>query len=145
MFNEKPFVQLMQSLKNCNEEDIPTSALLEMEGKTFGPFNNEVYKEKSHLFHAEILAIDNALKEMKLMDFKNTKAVLYSTLEPCCLCLSFASLTRVSKIIYYAEDKKFGGTARIFTLDSAFYRPELIFIEKEEVKILLNNFFKSKR
>lgn len=145
MFNNKPFLQLIKSLESKHPEDIPTAALLDVDGKIFGPFNNEVYKKKSHLFHAEILAIQEALKEMATLDFKGREAVLYSTLEPCCMCLSFASLTRISRIIYYTQENKFGGVNRIFTLTSAFFKPEIIFIEKDEIKTLLNNFFKAKR
>lgn len=145
MFNEKPFESLIKSLQNCSMQDVPASALLMIEDKAFGPFNNAVYEKRSHLFHAEILVIEHALKEMNIMDFKDYKAILYSTIEPCCMCLAFASLTRISKIIYYADENKFGGVSRIYTLGSAFFRPELLCMEKKEVKTLLNDFFKSKR
>lgn len=135
----------MESLKTISPLDIPVSALITIEDKVYGLSNNEVYIKNNHLFHAEILAISKTLKKLKIMDFRNHKATLHSTLEPCCMCLSFASLVRVSKIIYYAEDVKFGGTARIYTLNSAFTKPEILYIEKEEVRILLSKFFKNKR
>ena len=145
MFNQNPFNILLKELEGCNGGDFPVASFIEVDGVSFKPFTNQVYLHKSHLNHAEILAINYVLKELKIMDFKNHNAVLYSSLEPCCMCFAFASLVRISKIVYYAEDVKFGGTARIFTLNSAFTKPEILFIEKDEIKILMNNFFKSKR
>lgn len=145
MFNDQAFEILLQSLKSCSKDDVPIASFINVNGVNFKPFTNEVYKCGSHLNHAEILAINHALNELKVMDFKNHNAVLYSSLEPCCMCFAFASLVRISKVIYYAEDIKFGGTARIFTLNSAFTKPEVLFIEKDEVKTFMNNFFKTKR
>jgi tRNA(Arg) A34 adenosine deaminase TadA len=61
------------------------------------------------------------------------------------MCLAFACLARVGKIVYYAEDKKFGGVSRIFALNSAFAKPEIVFMEREEAIVALRNFFKNKR
>lgn len=145
MFEDKGFKIIMEALKLTYKEDFPVSSVLEVEGVFYKPFTNAVYKEKNHLNHAEILAINNALNELKIMDFKGKKATLYSSLEPCCMCLSFASLVRISKIIFYASDAKFGGTSRIYNNNSSFTKPEMLFIEKEEIKILMNKFFKTKR
>jgi tRNA(adenine34) deaminase len=145
MFNDEPFKILLNALKNQEEVDVPIASFLEVDGKIFPPFVNQVYKDKNHLHHAEILAINHALKTLEMVDFKSSNATLYSSLEPCCMCLAFACLTRVKKIIFFAEDDKFGGTNRIFTLNSAFTKPEILCIEKEEVKTLMNKFFKTKR
>ena len=141
MFEDKGFKIIMETLKTVSKEDFPVASVLEVDGVFFKAFSNEVYLKKNHLNHAEILAINDALQALKIMDFKGKKATLYSSLEPCCMCLSFASLVRVSKIIFYAYDKKFGGTGRIYTQNSSFTKPEILCIEKEEVKFLMYNFF----
>ncbi len=146
MFNEKPFKTLLLKLYEVKQgEDVPIASFLEVDGKQFEVFSNEVYKNGNHLHHGEILAIQNCLQQMEISDFKNHDATLYSSLEPCCMCLAFASLVRIKKVVFFAEDSKFGGTNRIFTLNSAFYKPEILFIEKEEIKTIMNNFFKTKR
>lgn len=145
MFVDSGYEIILKSLQKANINEVPVSSFVNINGINFKPFTNKVYTNKSHLKHAEILAINYALKKLGVMDFKNHNATLYSSLEPCCMCLSFACLVRVSKIIYYAEDKKFGGIERVFTLNSTFYKPEFLFIEKEEVKKYMNNFFKNKR
>ena len=145
MFNDNAFKILLNQLEHVNKLDFPVSSFVEVDGSSFKAFSNEVYQSQNHLNHAEILSINYALNKMNIMDFKNHNAILYSTLEPCCMCFAFACLVRVSKIVYYSEDKKFGGTARIFTLNSAFTKPEVLFIEKDEIKVLMNQFFKSKR
>jgi tRNA(adenine34) deaminase len=145
MFNNKPFELILQTLNQTPQEDFPVASFLEVDGVYFKPFTNKVYKDKSHLKHAEILAINYTLKKLKIMDFKGKKAILYCSLEPCCMCFSFASLVRISRVVCFAKDDKFGGSGRIFTLNSSFTKPEFIFIEKEEIKTLMNNFFKQKR
>jgi tRNA(Arg) A34 adenosine deaminase TadA len=145
MFDEKPFKMLIESIKNTPLEDFPVASFMNVEGLDFPVFTNRVYKDGSHLHHAEILAINQALKQLKIMDFKGLNAILYSSLEPCCMCLSFASLVRVSRVIFYAEEAKFGGVKRIFTQNSSFTKPEILFIEKEELKPIMSNFFKQKR
>jgi tRNA(adenine34) deaminase len=145
MFKDEAFKILLKTLKLCPREDFPVASFVNVDGVNFTPFTNQVYQNKNHLNHAEILSINYALNQLNIMDFKNYKATLYTTLEPCCMCLSFAALVRISKIIYYAEDLKFGGISRIFTLNSAFTKPEVLFIEKDEIKTLMNNFFKNKR
>ena len=145
MFDNEAFNILYKSVQQTNPEDVPVSSFVKVNGHNFKVFNNTVYKDKNHLNHAEVLAITHTLKELNIMDFKGLKATLYSTLEPCCMCLSFASLVRISKIIYYAQDNKFGGTKRIYNLNSAFTKPEILYIEKEEIKDIMKNFFKSKR
>lgn len=145
MFNNEAFEILLKELKNSPREDFPVASFVKVGNKNFQPFTNKVYKLQNHLNHSEILSITHTLKSLNIMDFKGFEAILYTTLEPCCMCLAFASLVRVSKIVYYAEDIKFGGVARIFTLNSAFTKPEILFIEKEEIKTIMNNFFKTKR
>ena len=145
MFIDSGYTILSRILSKSDPKEVPIASFISVDGTDYKPFTNDVYNGKSHLKHAEILAINYALQKLKVMDFKNHKATLYSSLEPCCMCLSFACLVRVSKIVYYCEDKKFGGTARVFTLNSAFTKPEVLFIEKEEIKQIMSNFFKTKR
>ena len=145
MFEDKGFELLKQTLEHGVTQDLPIAAVLSVEGKFYTPFKNEVYLHKSHLHHAEVLAINHALKELDRMDFKGLNATLYSSLEPCCMCLAFACLVRIKKVVFYAWDGKFGGVERIFTLNSAFTKPEIICIEKPEIKTLMNNFFLDKR
>lgn len=145
MFKDKNFGRILETLQTAPKEDVPIAAFLEVDGVAYRGFTNEVYQCGSHLNHAEILAINHVLKELKIMDFKNHKAILYSSLEPCCMCLAFSSLVRISQIVYYAEDLKFGGVGRIYTLNSSFTKPDFLFIEKDEVKKLMGDFFKNKR
>jgi tRNA(Arg) A34 adenosine deaminase TadA len=145
MFKDDIFPLLLENLKNSLPIEIPVSAVLEVNGKLYKVYNNNVYTTQNHINHAEILAINDALTSLHVMDFKNFDATLYSTLEPCCMCLSFASLVRVKRILYYLNDPKFGGVSRIYALNSSFTKPDILCIEREEVKNIMQNFFKDKR
>ena len=56
--------------------------------------------------HAELLALRQAAKKIKNWRLINT--TLYTTLEPCPMCLSAAQAFRVSSIVYGAPDLRLG-------------------------------------
>lgn len=56
--------------------------------------------------HAELLALRQAAKKVKNWRLINT--TLYTTLEPCPMCLSAAQAFRVSTIVYGAPDLRLG-------------------------------------
>lgn len=61
----------------------------------------------SEIDHAEI----RALKSLESLDqvFKPEKAILFSTMEPCLMCLSAIILSGIQKIVFAYEDPMGGG------------------------------------
>lgn len=56
--------------------------------------------------HAEHLVISAAASDRG--DWRLEDCRLYSTLEPCLMCAGLAVLSRIPRIVYGAEDKRFG-------------------------------------
>jgi len=96
-------------------------------------------------YHAEFLAIQQALKGRKFLD----KCSLYVSLEPCFMCFGAILLTRISKVFYALDNQKYGSISNnLANLQQTCYQmPEIynnIGSEKASEK-LLQQFFTNKR
>ena len=97
--------------------------------------------------HAEIIAIRRACA--KLQTDRLTGYSMYVTLEPCPMCASAIATSRISTLYYGASDPKSGGVElgpRIFSHKQTHFKPTVFsgFCE-EEIKTMLDDFFKSMR
>jgi len=95
----------------------PFGAVVVLKSRVIGRAHNEVIKSKDPTAHAEILAIRRASK--KLGRFELSDCVLYTTCEPCPMCLAAIHWARI-KTFYFGCTKE--DAARIRFDDSAIYR-----------------------
>ena len=72
--------------------------LLSPNGKLFVEGTNQVTLYKDPTLHAEICAIRNTCQIIN--DFKLTEYTLYSSCEPCPMCLSACYWARIGRIVY---------------------------------------------
>jgi len=99
--------------------------------------------------HAELLALRSAAHSGK--NWRLLHTTLYSTLEPCPLCLSAAQAFRVSHVVYGAPDLRLGAvTTHMSLLDVAqhpFHNITTVTagVRQEECGDLLRNFFRERR
>jgi tRNA(adenine34) deaminase len=74
---------------------------------------------------------------------------LHVTLEPCPMCATAASLARLRRVYYGAEDPKGGGVdhgPRIFACSSCHHRPEVYGgLGERQAAALLRRFFQARR
>jgi guanine deaminase len=76
----------------------PFGAVVVMDGKIIGKGCNMVTSTNDPTAHAEVVAIRNACKSMN--KFHLPEAVLYTTCEPCPMCLSAIYWANISKVYY---------------------------------------------
>ena len=81
-----------------NNEGGPFGALVVKDGKIIGRGNNRVSFNNDPTAHAEIVAIRDACNNLK--DFQLTDCVIYTSCEPCPMCLGAIYWARPEKIIY---------------------------------------------
>ncbi len=86
-----------------NLEGGPFGAVVVKDNKIIGYGNNKVLKEKDPTAHAEIMAIREACKKLNTHDL--TGCVIYSTSEPCPMCLSAIIWSNI-KEVYYVTNRK---------------------------------------
>lgn len=81
----------------------PFGAIIVKDGKVISEAHNQVLKKKDPTAHAEILAIQKASKKLHTHDL--TGCILYTSCEPCPMCLSAAIWANI-KEIYYGNTRK---------------------------------------
>ncbi|MBQ7961644.1 MAG: nucleoside deaminase [Clostridia bacterium] len=126
----------------ASEGEVPVGAVIARDGEIIAEGRNMREKGKNALYHAEIIAIDNACKTLD--SWRLEDCVLYVTLEPCPMCTGAIINSRISKVVYGAYDLKAGSVDSVINLFSLPYnhRPELQegFMENE-CRQLLTDFF----
>jgi tRNA(Arg) A34 adenosine deaminase TadA len=81
----------------------PFGAVIVKDGKVVAKSGNKVTKTNDPTAHAEVAAIRKACKKLKTFDL--TGCVIYTSCEPCPMCLGAIYWSRID-VIYYANTKK---------------------------------------
>lgn len=89
------------ALRNVAEGGGPFGALVVSKGTVLGRGVNRVTRDNDPTAHAEVVAIRAACAAIG--DFRLAGAVLYSSCEPCPLCLSAALWARLDRVEYAAD------------------------------------------
>jgi guanine deaminase len=76
----------------------PFGAVIVKNNKVIAKAHNEVVKQNDPTCHAEMLAIKNACKKLKR--FNISDCILYTTCEPCPMCLAAIYWARIKKYYY---------------------------------------------
>jgi guanine deaminase len=97
------------AVRNVHEGGGPFSAVIVADGTLVSTGQNRVTRDNDPTAHAEVLAIRAACAARG--DFSLPGATLYTSCEPCPLCISSALWARVSRVVYAAdrEDAARGG------------------------------------
>ena len=137
---------LKEAKKAAEELEVPVGAVIVHKDKIIARGRNRREISKNALFHAEIEAINNACK--KLNSWRLIGCTLYVTLEPCPMCAGAIINSRISEIIYGANDPKAGSCGSVTDLFSLPYNHKPVVtggILKDECAEILTNFFKNLR
>ena len=141
-------IAITQAKKALKNGDVPVGAVIVKNDKIIAKAYNKVQKLKNPIKHAEICAIEKAVKKLN-SKFLNG-ASIYVSLEPCAMCSVAISYARISKIYFAVRDEKGGGiisNAKVFETDKHLFKPEIIEVSEysEESAKLLKDFFKNLR
>lgn len=74
------------------------AVIVDKEGKIIAEGNNKVLTKKDPTAHAEIEAIRNACKKLNTHDL--SEYILYTSCEPCPMCLSAIIWSNIKKVYY---------------------------------------------
>jgi len=91
------------SVESVNNSGGPFGCVIVKDDKIIAEGSNKVTSNNDPTAHGEIVAIREACK--KLNNFSLSQCELYSTCEPCPMCLSAIYWARISKI-YYANTRE---------------------------------------
>lgn len=91
------------NLENNFKNGGPFGAVIVKDGKIISTAHNTVIESKDATAHAEINAIRDASKKLNTHDLNG--CILYTSAEPCPMCLSAIIWANIKKV-YYANTKK---------------------------------------
>lgn len=127
--------------------EVPVGAVVVYNSEIVARSHNLSEKNNNPTHHAELLAIEKALKVLGTKNLKGCE--LYVTLEPCAMCISACMLSKIGKVYFGAYDTKSGACGGKIDLsrESCFdYKTEIYGgIEEDECKKIITDFFTNLR
>lgn len=143
--NMKEAIKLAEKAYLLNE--VPIGCIVVDENnKIIGKGFNKTIKSNSYTSHAEMEALQMAA--FNLQNWRLSNCTLYVTLEPCMMCTGAIFGSRLKKLIYSVENKKFGNIESIQDINNVKLNHKLIVekgLLKSESLELLKKFFENIR
>jgi tRNA(adenine34) deaminase len=139
---------LAQARRAASANEVPVGAVVALpDGRIVAEAHNESVKRSDPTAHAELLAIQRALKALATDRLEG--CTLYVTLEPCAQCAGAAVLSKVGRLVFGAYDDKAGmcgSVGDIVRHPKLNHQVEVVGgVEAEACGELLREFFKGKR
>ncbi len=108
---EVMIIALNEAKKALDNGDYPVGAVIVINGKVVDKTRNSLYSGKDWVSHAESNLIRRCSSTIKKeIKSNNSKVELFTTLEPCLMCLGSAILNRISRIVFSCPDPHGGAT-----------------------------------
>ena len=129
---------LSEARKAYKKDEVPIGAVCVYQDKIISRGHNLIERANDVIHHAEIIAIkraSNKLKNWRLDDIS-----LYTTVAPCIMCSGCILNSRISRLVYGANNDNFSG------IELLKGKLEIIsgVLEEEALK-LMQDFFKGRR
>lgn len=139
---------LVLAKKAFDAGEVPVGAIIVDENKQIiGEGYNQREETQNPLYHAEMIAINEASKHLKT--WRLEKATMFVTLEPCAMCSGAIIHSRIPYLIYGADDTKTGAVNSLYKLLSDERLNHQVNVEKgileDECSCELKIFFKNIR
>lgn len=127
--------------------DVPVGAVIVKDGKIIAEGYNTRETSGNALGHAEISAIDTACKT--LGGWRLEGCTLYVTLEPCAMCAGAIVNSRISRVVFGANDAVAGGMGSVWSIHQNPLSKAGIEVTSgclaDECRQLLKSFFENRR
>ncbi len=128
------------------EDEVPVGAIIVRNGKIIARAYNTRERSKCATHHAEILAIEEACRNLSGWRLPDT--TIYVTMEPCAMCGGAIINARIPRVVFGTPDIRFGafGSALDLAKIPLNHKPEVTSgVLLEETRGILTEYFKEKR
>lgn len=133
-----------EALKAYKLKEVPVGCVIVCNDKIIARAHNLRNTRKNALYHAEVIAINKACKKLKRWVLDD--CTIYVTMEPCIMCAGSIVQSRMKKVVYGISQNRYGCLGTMMNLYEDYNFNNKPIVEKgvleEEIKILINNFFK---
>src|ERR1044071_6969744 len=107
MTDEYFMYQAIKEAKKALEDgEVPIGAVVVMNEKVIARGHNQVERLNDPTAHGEIIALTSAFNFLGSKYLQN--ATIYITIEPCLMCAGALYWSKISKIVWGADDEKTG-------------------------------------
>jgi tRNA(adenine34) deaminase len=137
-----------EAVKAGQIEEVPVGAVLvDAAGGVVARAHNETIRRRDPSAHAEMLVIRAACEI--LGNYRLTGMRLYTTIEPCIMCMGAIIHARLAEVIFGARDPKWGAAGSLydFSIDSRLNHQLRISagVEAQACAELMKRFFANRR
>ena len=145
--DEKFMLAAIEEAKKAYQiNEVPIGAVVVKDDEIVGTGYNRRETDKNAIYHAEMMAIDNACK--KLGGWRLWQCEIYVTLEPCPMCAGAIINSRLKRVVFGSYDYKAGSCGSVVNLFELPYnhKPECIGgVLADDCSKMLSDFFKELR
>jgi tRNA(adenine34) deaminase len=139
---------IREAKKAGQKAEVPVGAVLVAEsGDILSLSHNQAITLSDPTAHAEILALREAAQ--KVLNYRLLGTTLYVTIEPCIMCMGAIIHARVARVVFGAQDLKWGAAGSLYNYAEDVrlnHQPEIIHgVCQDECRALIQEFFRSKR
>ena len=139
---------LKQAEKAGQNDEVPIGSVIVAEtGEIISSARNMTISLADPTAHAEMMAIRDAARF--LGNYRLTGATLYTTIEPCIMCMGAIIHARLKRVVYGADDPKWGGAGTLYNFAEDFrlnHRVDVVpGVCADECRDLIQVFFRNKR
>jgi tRNA(adenine34) deaminase len=147
--NDEYFMQ--QALKEArlayDEDEVPIGAVIVLKDRIIARGHNQTERLNDSTAHAEMIALTSAFNHLGSKYLPG--AALYVTVEPCLMCAGALYWSKISRVVYGADDEKNGYRRGIADVPSPWpFHPGTQLqngVLGGECAALMREFFRSKR
>ncbi|MCK5619638.1 MAG: tRNA adenosine(34) deaminase TadA [Candidatus Krumholzibacteria bacterium] len=127
--------------------EVPVGAVVVHRDRIVGRGHNRTEETGRPFEHAEVLAMWEAVGNLQRKTLEN--CILYSTVEPCVMCVGAAMLARIPRIVFGALEPKTGACESVFSIpnEPGLDHPIVVTggVEAEQALALMQAFFRDRR
>lgn len=127
--------------------EVPVGAIVVVEEQVIGRGHNQPLSTVDPTAHAEIVALRRAAKMQR--NYRLVGTTLYTTLEPCLMCVGALFLSRVDRLVFGCSDPKAGACGSIYNVPADNMLNHKIVVSggvrASESRSLLRDFFQIRR
>lgn len=137
---------IKEGYKALEASEIPVGAVIVKDNNVIGRGYNLKEKNKSVISHAEIIAIEEACKNIG--DWRLTGCEMYVTLEPCPMCAGAIIQSRISKLHIGTFNSDMGACGSVIDLVNDRHLNSYLNINwlyNKECSFMITEFFKKRR
>lgn len=127
--------------------EVPVGAVVVHRDRIVGRGHNRTEETGRPFEHAEVLAMWEAVGNLQRKTLED--CILYSTVEPCVMCVGAAMLARIPRIVFGAREPKTGACESVFSIpnEPGLDHPIVVTggVEAEQALALMQAFFRDRR